>query len=219
MQWSQTGWEPWEPCTFSSIAMKYKLFLQVLNTSLNFWTWWRIRVSIVMPWSCTPLALGSTRCVNMWHRSMQAFYSLTYVFAHPQHLEWGQEWDSSCLCSGCAGNFISGLLLIVLISYFSSVTYLQDISNAYGEYLIQKQLYEQAALVFARAGIFEKALDAFQNSGSWQQALCMASQLGYTKDKLSSLAHGMAGRPWGDGSVQSKTGCCYFWFILFFPKI
>lgn len=83
----------------------------------------------------------------------------------------------------------------MLISYFSSVTFLQDISNAYGEYLIQKQLYEQAALVFARAGIFQKALDAFQNSGSWQQALCMASRLGYTKDKLSSLARGMAGRP------------------------
>lgn len=83
----------------------------------------------------------------------------------------------------------------MLISYFSSVPFLQDISNAYGEYLIQKQLYEQAALVFARAGIFAKALDAFQSSGSWQQALCMASRLGYTKDKLSSLARGMAGRP------------------------
>ncbi|XP_049652381.1 elongator complex protein 1 isoform X2 [Accipiter gentilis] len=78
--------------------------------------------------------------------------------------------------------------------YPSSTREYKDISNAYGEYLIQKQLYEQAALVFARAGIFEKALDAFQNSGSWQQALCMASQLGYTKDKLSSLAHGMAGK-------------------------
>ncbi|KAM9587121.1 elongator complex protein 1 isoform 3-T3 [Morphnus guianensis] len=78
--------------------------------------------------------------------------------------------------------------------YPSSTQEYKDISNAYGEYLIQKQLYEQAALVFARAGIFAKALDAFQNSGSWQQALCMASRLGYTKDKLSSLARGMAGK-------------------------
>ncbi|XP_053910460.1 elongator complex protein 1 isoform X2 [Cuculus canorus] len=70
----------------------------------------------------------------------------------------------------------------------------KDISDAYGEYLVQKQLYEQAALIFARASIFAKALDAFQNSGSWQQALCMASQLGYTKDKLSSLAQSMAGK-------------------------
>ncbi|NXD05323.1 ELP1 protein, partial [Certhia familiaris] len=78
--------------------------------------------------------------------------------------------------------------------YPSSTQEYKDISDAYGEYLIQKQLYEQAALIFARAGILEKALDAFQSSGSWQQALCMASQLGYTKDKLSSLARSMAGK-------------------------
>ncbi|XP_072716665.1 elongator complex protein 1 isoform X2 [Ciconia boyciana] len=78
--------------------------------------------------------------------------------------------------------------------YPSSTQEYKDISDAYGEYLIQKQLYEQAALIFARAGIFAKALDAFQNSGSWQQALCMASRLGYTKDKLSSLARSMAGK-------------------------
>ncbi|NWR76836.1 ELP1 protein, partial [Centropus unirufus] len=78
--------------------------------------------------------------------------------------------------------------------YPSGTQEYKDISDAYGEYLIQKQLYEQAALIFARASIFAKALDAFQRSGSWQQALCMASQLGYTKDKLSSLAQSMAGK-------------------------
>ncbi|RMC22440.1 hypothetical protein DUI87_00754 [Hirundo rustica rustica] len=78
--------------------------------------------------------------------------------------------------------------------YPSSTQEYKDISDAYGEYLIQKQLYEQAALMFARAGIFAKALEAFQSSGSWQQALCMASRLGYTKDKLSSLARSMAGK-------------------------
>ncbi|NXF23317.1 ELP1 protein, partial [Rhodinocichla rosea] len=78
--------------------------------------------------------------------------------------------------------------------YPSSTQEYKDISDAYGEYFIQKQLYEQAALIFARAGIFAKALDAFQSSGSWQQALCMASRLRYTKDKLSSLARSMAGK-------------------------
>ncbi|NXT69938.1 ELP1 protein, partial [Chaetops frenatus] len=62
------------------------------------------------------------------------------------------------------------------------------------EYKVRKLLYEQGALIFARAGIFAKALDAFQSSGSWQEALCMASRLGYTKDKLSSLACSMAGK-------------------------
>ncbi|NWI51091.1 ELP1 protein, partial [Calyptomena viridis] len=78
--------------------------------------------------------------------------------------------------------------------YPSSTQEYKDISDAYGEYLIQKQLYEQAALIFARAGIFAKALDAFQSSGSWQQALCMASRLGYTEDRLSSLARSMTGK-------------------------
>ncbi|XP_017590846.1 PREDICTED: elongator complex protein 1 isoform X2 [Corvus brachyrhynchos] len=78
--------------------------------------------------------------------------------------------------------------------YPSSTQEYKNISDAYGEYLIQKQLYEQAALILARAGIFAKALGAFQSSGSWQQALCMAAGLGYTKDKLSSLARSMAGK-------------------------
>ncbi|NXM09600.1 ELP1 protein, partial [Tyrannus savana] len=78
--------------------------------------------------------------------------------------------------------------------YPSSTQEYKDISDAYGEYLVQKQLCEQAALIFARAGIFAKALDAFQSSGSWQQALCMASRLGYTKDELSGLARSMAGK-------------------------
>ncbi|KFZ57183.1 Elongator complex protein 1 [Podiceps cristatus] len=78
--------------------------------------------------------------------------------------------------------------------YPSGTQEYKDISDAYGEYLIEMQLYEQAALIFARAGIFAKALDAFQNGGSWQQALCMASRLGYTKDKLSSLSRSMAGK-------------------------
>uniref|UniRef100_A0A8B9PM09 Elongator complex protein 1 n=1 Tax=Apteryx owenii TaxID=8824 RepID=A0A8B9PM09_APTOW len=82
----------------------------------------------------------------------------------------------------------------------------KDISDAYGDYLNQKQLYEQAALIFARAGLFAKALDSFLTSGSWQQALCMASRLGYTEDKLSSLARSMA------GSKVSKTDFSYFWF-------
>ncbi|NXU95346.1 ELP1 protein, partial [Xiphorhynchus elegans] len=76
--------------------------------------------------------------------------------------------------------------------YPSSTQEYKDISDAYGEYLIQNQLCEQAALIFARAGSFTKALEAFQSSGNWQQALCMASRLGYTEDKLSSLARSMA---------------------------
>ncbi|XP_053152416.1 elongator complex protein 1 isoform X2 [Hemicordylus capensis] len=68
------------------------------------------------------------------------------------------------------------------------------ISCAYGEYLIQKHLPEQAGLIFFRCRAFEKALDAFLMSGSWQQALCSASELCFTEDKLASLARSMAGK-------------------------
>ncbi|KAJ6653507.1 hypothetical protein lerEdw1_009179 [Lerista edwardsae] len=68
------------------------------------------------------------------------------------------------------------------------------ISSAYGDYLIQKHLPEQAGLIFFRCGAFDKALDAFLMSGSWQQALCAAAELRYTEDKLASLARSMTGK-------------------------
>ncbi|XP_020664637.3 elongator complex protein 1 isoform X1 [Pogona vitticeps] len=70
----------------------------------------------------------------------------------------------------------------------------KTVSYAYGEYLIQKHLPEQAGLIFFRCGAFEKALDAFLISGSWQQALCTAAELCYPEDKLADLARNMAGR-------------------------
>nr|XP_006133345.1 elongator complex protein 1 [Pelodiscus sinensis] len=70
----------------------------------------------------------------------------------------------------------------------------EAVGSAFGEHLSQKHLYEQAGLIFARCGAFERALDAFVSSGSWQQALCMASRLGYTADQLAGLARGLAGK-------------------------
>lgn len=79
MLWTQTVWEPGGPCTSSFIFTKCKLFLQVLNTSLNSWTWWRIRICILRLWSCTPLALRSTRCVSSWQCSFIFPYSCVWI--------------------------------------------------------------------------------------------------------------------------------------------
>jgi len=87
---------------FYFVAIRIKIFLQVLNTSPNFWTWWRIRIYIVKPWSCIPPAPRSTRCVSMWPCSVQVFNSLSCVYIYLQHLEWGQERDNSCLPSSSA---------------------------------------------------------------------------------------------------------------------
>ncbi|XP_074136167.1 elongator complex protein 1 isoform X1 [Sminthopsis crassicaudata] len=70
----------------------------------------------------------------------------------------------------------------------------KDISSVYGEHLKQKNLFEQAGLVFARSGAYEKALDVFVTSGSWQQAFCMAAQLNYTSDQLASLGRTLSGK-------------------------
>ncbi|KAJ7335933.1 hypothetical protein JRQ81_013874 [Phrynocephalus forsythii] len=61
----------------------------------------------------------------------------------------------------------------------------KTVSYAYGEYLVQKHLPEQAGLVFFRCGAFEKALGAFLISGNWQQALCTAAELCYPEEKLA----------------------------------
>uniref|UniRef100_A0A4X2LDI3 Elongator complex protein 1 n=1 Tax=Vombatus ursinus TaxID=29139 RepID=A0A4X2LDI3_VOMUR len=78
--------------------------------------------------------------------------------------------------------------------YPSNSQQYKDISSIYGEHLKQKNLFEQAGLVFARSGACGKALDAFVSSGSWQQAFCMAAQLNYTKDQLAGLGRALSGK-------------------------
>ncbi|XP_012493978.1 PREDICTED: elongator complex protein 1 [Propithecus coquereli] len=68
----------------------------------------------------------------------------------------------------------------------------KDISIAYGEHLMQENMYEPAGLVFARCSAHEKALSAFLTCGSWKQALCVAAWLNLTKDQLAGLARTLA---------------------------
>lgn len=70
----------------------------------------------------------------------------------------------------------------------------QDISTAYGEHLMQEQLYESGGLVFARCGAHQEALDAFLACGSWRQALCVAAQLHLSRDQLAGLGRTLAGK-------------------------
>lgn len=98
-------WGALRGIAFYFVPVRTVVFLQVLNTSLNFWTWWRIRVYIVKPWSCIRPAPRSTRCVSRWPCSVQVFNSLRYVHIYLQHLERGQKWDNSCLPPSSAGCF------------------------------------------------------------------------------------------------------------------
>ncbi|KAM4054060.1 elongator complex protein 1 isoform 1-T2 [Anomaloglossus baeobatrachus] len=68
------------------------------------------------------------------------------------------------------------------------------INDAYGDHLLTKHNYEQAGLIFARCGSFEKALDAFVACSSWQHILSTASQLQYSEDKMAMLARNVSGK-------------------------
>ncbi|XP_068089818.1 elongator complex protein 1 [Hyperolius riggenbachi] len=70
----------------------------------------------------------------------------------------------------------------------------KSISDAYGDHLYSKHQYEQAGLIFTRCGSLEKALDAFVACCSWQQMVCIASQLQYSEDKMTSLARSVVGK-------------------------
>nr|XP_033774051.1 elongator complex protein 1 isoform X2 [Geotrypetes seraphini] len=70
----------------------------------------------------------------------------------------------------------------------------KDVSILYGEYLNENRDYELAGLIFARCGDFEKAIKAFLTCNNWQQVLCMAAQLKYSENKISTLARHMAGQ-------------------------
>ncbi|XP_043916910.1 elongator complex protein 1 [Protopterus annectens] len=70
----------------------------------------------------------------------------------------------------------------------------KELSIAYGDYLMMKQQFEQAGLIFARCGEYDKALSSFISCSNWQQAFCMASQLHYPQEKLAHLARTLTGK-------------------------
>ncbi|XP_028910875.1 elongator complex protein 1 isoform X1 [Ornithorhynchus anatinus] len=102
----------------------------------------------------------------------------------------GPEYFSECINLVKDKNLYNEALKL----YPSSSQEYKDISDVYGEHLKQKNLFEQAGLVFARCGAYEKALEAFLTSGSWQQVFCMAAQLSYTKDQLAGLGRTLTGK-------------------------
>ncbi|XP_018425490.1 PREDICTED: elongator complex protein 1 [Nanorana parkeri] len=86
------------------------------------------------------------------------------------------------------------LYIEALKFYPAGSTEYKSINDAYGDHLYSKHQNEQAGLIFARCGSLEKALDAFVACSSWQQILCIASQLQFPEDKMASLARSVAGK-------------------------
>jgi hypothetical protein len=62
------------------------------------------------------------------------------------------------------------------------------VSKLYGEHLMEKQHYQEAGLIFSRAGHLELALSAFESSLDWKQAIITATRLDVGCQKMQQLA-------------------------------
>ncbi|XP_013379508.1 elongator complex protein 1 [Lingula anatina] len=63
-----------------------------------------------------------------------------------------------------------------------------EIASAYGTHLSDKKQYEDAGLMYSKAGDHEKALNAFVKALSWRMALIMAAKLQYEETKMNDLS-------------------------------
>ena len=91
--------------------------------------------------------------------------------------------------------------------------FFQDISVAYGEFLVEKKHYEEAGIAFTKAEELERAQDAFQKSSNWRQVMCLACRLNQPKETIISLARTMASKsrlPFGRmGAKESASFTVY----------
>lgn len=65
-------------------------------------------------------------------------------------------------------------------------------SKVYGEHLMKKQRYQEAGLIFSRAGHLEQALLAFESCLDWKQAMITATRLDVSSQKMQQLARQLA---------------------------
>ena len=69
-----------------------------------------------------------------------------------------------------------------------------SIAESYAEKLKKKRHYEEAAIIFVKAGQLQQALDCFVLCHNWRQAMCLTARLGYTQEQVADLARKMAGK-------------------------
>ena len=80
---------------------------------------------------------------------------------------------------------------------------MQELSLAYGEYLLQGGRCCEAGLILARAGHCDRALAAFEECLEWRQAVMMAVRLNFTDLQFNELARRLA-------SEFSSSFSCFF---------
>ena len=92
---------------------------------------------------------------------------------------------------------------------------LQTLSLAYGKHLTATGHLDDAGISFARAGLWQPALEAFVAALSWQQAVCAAFSLGLDAARVAEIARSLAGTRFSTGvPVPSGVCVCVHMFML-----
>ena len=72
--------------------------------------------------------------------------------------------------------------------YQSQKEKLFPVYESFGHYLLSKNHYEEAALIYLRGEKFEQAIDCFRRAKNWKMAITLAKKQGYNNEKLAQLA-------------------------------
>ena len=78
--------------------------------------------------------------------------------------------------------------------YLLALIFFQAVALSYGEYLQDKNRYQEAALMFEMCDQLERALEMYEKCGNWREAFCLTARLEYTPQNEMVLARKIAGK-------------------------
>ncbi|XP_002991968.2 elongator complex protein 1 [Selaginella moellendorffii] len=79
-------------------------------------------------------------------------------------------------------------LFSLALSIFTGESQRSSIMEAWGEYFLSQERFEDAAITFRSCSQLHKALAAYRAGGHWQGVLMVAGQLSMTPDEITNLA-------------------------------
>ncbi|EEB17582.1 elongator complex protein, putative [Pediculus humanus corporis] len=68
----------------------------------------------------------------------------------------------------------------------------KNICVCYGEELMKGNHFEEAGIMFAKAGLYKNAIDAYKKSGNWREVISCANELKFKESELNELYYELA---------------------------
>nr|XP_053646300.1 putative elongator complex protein 1 isoform X1 [Cherax quadricarinatus]XP_053646301.1 putative elongator complex protein 1 isoform X1 [Cherax quadricarinatus] len=92
----------------------------------------------------------------------------------------------------CLDLIVSENLYKEALQIFSSSTDMNKaVCEIYGIYLMSKQHYNEAAIMYTRAHKLDEALHAYQQAGNWKMVLVVGAQLNFSKEEMNVLCYSL----------------------------